>query len=61
MKSYGSTLSNSEYYDALDLPGNDVVVDEDRTSSDEGSFSSEDEGEAESVHSEFSENPPKFG
>ena len=36
-------------------------MDEDRTSSDDGSnFSSEDEGEADSVNSEVSE-PPKFG
>jgi len=61
IKSYGSTISNSEYYDALDFPEKpETIVDDDRTSSDDGSFSSEDEGEADSINSEVSE-PPKFG
>jgi len=49
-------MSNSEYYDAIDMPG--MNPDEDRTSSED--FSSEDEGEADSIHSEVSEQP-KFG
>lgn len=54
MKSYSSSMSNSEYYDAMDNNQDD------RTSSDEESFSSEGEGEADSVNSETSE-LPKFG
>ena len=48
-------MSNSEYYDAME-----TNKDEDRTSSDEESFSSEGEGEADSLNSENSE-PSKFG
>jgi len=54
MKSFSGSLSNSEYYDAMDNNN------QDRTSSDEESFSSEGEGEADSVNSENSE-PAKFG
>lgn len=43
-------MSNSEYYDAMETNQG-----EDRTSSDEESFSSEGEGEADSVNSENSE------
>ncbi|XP_035704226.1 oxysterol-binding protein-related protein 6 isoform X2 [Folsomia candida] len=50
MKSYSSSMSNSEYYDAMDNNKDD------RTSSDEESFSSEGEGEADSINSETSEN-----
>ncbi len=42
-------MSNSEYYDAMDNNKDD------RTSSDEESFSSEGEGEADSINSENSE------
>ncbi|CAG7785076.1 unnamed protein product [Allacma fusca] len=54
IKSYSSSMSNSEYYDAME-----TNKDEDRTSSDEESFSSEGEGEADSLNSENSE-PSKF-
>lgn len=57
IKSYSSSMSNSEYYDAMDTNNQG----EDRTSSDEESFSSEGEGEADSVNSENSEHSNKVG